>query len=253
MENAIMFINGESNFMSKAVLRSIRDANLEVIEVQTDISEIKHRQYEADIILFYMSDAPQIDNRIMTTISNICKESRKLVSLIGTPESLAAAQKEFGSEVISKTYTRPIDVRKIVDDLREMLNAHMEYIRKKHILLVDDDPDFLQIATSIFENTYYLDAMPSAKEAFNYLTVRKPDLILLDYEMPDMDGYEFFAEIRRSWKTSNIPVIFLTGKDDKESVMKIIDKKPDGYLLKSTPKQQLLESIDKFFADYILG
>ncbi len=70
--------------------------------------------------------------------------------------------------------------------------------------------------------------------------------------MPKMSGYEFLSEIRKNWKTADIPVIFLTGKDDKESVMHIIEKKPNGYLLKSTPKDQLLESIDNFFADHIL-
>ncbi len=94
--------------------------------------------------------------------------------------------------------------------------------------------------------------MNSASEAMKYLSEKKPDLILLDHEMPKMNGYEFLSEIRRSWKTAGIPVIFLTGKDDKEGVIQILEKKPDGYLLKSTPKDQLLESIDDFFANHIL-
>ncbi len=133
-----------------------------------------------------------------------------------------------------------------------MLSTREEYDRKKSILLVDDDTDFLQIAYSWFDGVYDVDFVSSAKEAIKYLSDKKPDLILLDHEMPKMSGYEFLAEIRKSWKTADIPVIFLTGKDDKDSVMQIIEKKPNGYLLKSTPKDQLLKSIDDFFADHIL-
>ena len=253
MTNAIVFIKGEPGFMVQAVLKNIRNANLDVIEIEADIVEIERHQYDSDIIMYYMGSAQQVNKRILECLSGMCKEFRKTLCLIGDSESLYTAEKTCDPGVVSVTYSRPLDVRVLVDDLKNMLSTHEEYARKKTILLVDDDTDFLQMANTWFSGTYVLDAVSSAKEALKYLNSKKPDLILLDYEMPKMSGYELLSEIRRAWKTADIPVIFLTGKDDKDSVMKIIDKKPDGYLLKSTPKQQLLSSIDKFFADYILG
>ena len=46
---------------------------------------------------------------------------------------------------------------------------------------------------------------------------------------------------------SDIPVIFLTSKNDKESILKVMELKPEGYILKSTPPKQILEEIDHFF------
>ncbi len=182
----------------------------------------------------------------------MCREYRKTLCIIGESNSLRKAEGTCDNGIITVSYKRPIDVRQLVSDLRKMMGTRVEYARRKSILLVDDDMDFLQIAYTWFDGVYDVDFVNSASEAMKYLSEKKPDLILLDHEMPKMNGYEFLSEIRRSWKTAGIPVIFLTGKDDKESVIQILEKKPDGYLLKSTPKDQLLESIDDFFANHIL-
>ena len=68
--------------------------------------------------------------------------------------------------------------------------------------------------------------------------------MLLDYEMPIVDGKQVLGMIRSESEFSDIPVIFLT---DKESVMQVMDLKPDGYLLKTMPPEQIKQSIDTFF------
>ena len=80
-----------------------------------------------------------------------------------------------------------------------------------------------------------------------YLATNRPDLILLDYEMPVTTGPQVLEMIRSESKTSDIPVIFLTGKGDKESVMKVVSLKPNGYLLKTMKKDELLKSVADFF------
>ena len=80
-----------------------------------------------------------------------------------------------------------------------------------------------------------------------------PDLILLDYDMPDIDGGKVFEKIRSNSLLAKIPVIFLTGKNDRETVMKIINQKPEGYLLKSVARSEIIEAIDGYFADKTLS
>lgn len=80
-----------------------------------------------------------------------------------------------------------------------------------------------------------------------YIADNTPDLILLDYEMPVTSGPQVLEMIRSETKVDSIPVIFLTGKGDRESVLKVLALKPDGYLLKSTPREQLIDTIDNFF------
>ena len=80
-----------------------------------------------------------------------------------------------------------------------------------------------------------------------YIADNKPDLILLDYEMPVTSGPQVLEMIRSEMKVGSIPVIFLTGKGDRESVLKVLALKPDGYLLKSMEKAALLKSLEEFF------
>ena len=88
----------------------------------------------------------------------------------------------------------------------------------------------------------------SGKIALSFMVQNPVDLILLDYEMPVMNGPEVLKAIRDTQSIKHIPVIFLTAKDDKESVMKVISLKPAKYLLKSMPKEKLIGAIDDFFS-----
>ena len=83
--------------------------------------------------------------------------------------------------------------------------------------------------------------------AIKYLSTNRPDLVLLDYEMPIVDGKQVLGMIRSEVEFADIPVIFLTSKGDKESVMQVMELKPDGYLLKTMPHEQIKKSVDTFF------
>ena len=85
-----------------------------------------------------------------------------------------------------------------------------------------------------------------------YIADNKPDLILLDYEMPVISGPQVLEMIRSESKVQSTPVIFLTGKGDRESVMKVMELRPDGYLLKSLPREKILASVREFFATHKL-
>ena len=83
--------------------------------------------------------------------------------------------------------------------------------------------------------------------AISFLATNRVDLILLDYEMPVISGLQVFEMLKTGDKTKDIPVIFLTGKDDKETVLKVISAKPEKYLLKNMPAEELLKAVDDFF------
>ncbi len=70
---------------------------------------------------------------------------------------------------------------------------------------------------------------------------------MLDYEMPITSGPQVMEMIRSEPNSEGIPIIFLTGKSDKESVMSVMALKPQGYMLKSMPKEEILKTIDNFF------
>ena len=83
--------------------------------------------------------------------------------------------------------------------------------------------------------------------AIKYLSTNRPDLVLLDYEMPIVDGKQVLEMIRSETEFADIPVMFLISKGDKESVMQVMSLKPDGYLLKTMPPEEIKQSVHAFF------
>ena len=111
------------------------------------------------------------------------------------------------------------------------------------ILLVDDSALQNRISKNILDAKYNVKVTMSANQALEVIAQGKPDLIVLDYDMPDFDGYHFLRVLREEPATANIPVIFLTGVVDKEHVSKVIPLKPDGYLLKPVSAEKLLSRV----------
>ena len=121
---------------------------------------------------------------------------------------------------------------------------------KKKILIIDDDGAMLRMMRTWLSVKYRVYMASSGKIALSFLAQTPVDLVLLDYEMPVMNGPEVLKEIRNTQDIKDLPVIFLTAKDDKDSVMKVVSLKPEKYLLKSMPKEKLISAIDDFFITY---
>ncbi len=81
------------------------------------------------------------------------------------------------------------------------------------------------------------------------LLAMTPDLILLDYEMPEINGFALMKNIRSLHPETKIPIIFFTGKNDRDHVFHVLENKPDGYLLKTSGRDTLLDTIRRFFAE----
>lgn len=90
----------------------------------------------------------------------------------------------------------------------------------KHILMVDDVTTNLKSAGEVLQPYYKVSMAKSGKQALKFLEKNKPDLILLDIMMPDMDGYQTMEEIKLDPSTANIPIIFLTADTEQESEIK---------------------------------
>ncbi len=117
-----------------------------------------------------------------------------------------------------------------------------------HLLLVDDDPLYLKMVRGWLSEKYMITAVKSGSQALSYLEGHTADLILLDYEMPGMTGARVFEELKKDPQTAGIPVIFLTGKSDSESVRLVMGQSPEGYLLKTMNRESIVAAIDNYFS-----
>ena len=117
----------------------------------------------------------------------------------------------------------------------------------KKILVVDDDITFLKMIKKWLMDEYQVTIVKSGMQAIKYIKGHRPDLILLDYDMPITDGTKTLEMLRSEPDSAEIPVIFLTGKADEETVMKVMSLKPQGYLLKSMKQADIVSAIDHYF------
>jgi putative two-component system response regulator len=112
------------------------------------------------------------------------------------------------------------------------------------IILVDDNPSNLRAGKNVLSEKYEVYTAPSAAKLFDLLGDIKPAMILLDIEMPEMNGYEAIKILKAGENTKNIPVIFLTGKTDTENELEGLDLGAIDYITKPFMPPLLLKRIE---------
>lgn len=145
----------------------------------------------------------------------------------------------------------PIEAGNAMAEVEEYLmkreEQEEEISAKRKILVVDDSATIRQSVKSLLEGDYEVALAESGVAAIRTVTLNRPDLILLDYEMPVCDGRQTLEMLRLVPEFADIPVIFLTGRSDPDSVRKVMVLKPAGYLLKYLKPAEIKEKIDGFF------
>lgn len=114
---------------------------------------------------------------------------------------------------------------------------------KKIILIVDDDRLTLSTAQKLLEGEYKAVAVNSGKQAFKYLERHTPDLILLDINMPELDGFEVMAKLQRDTHWNKIPVIFLTADRSAETEIECFRVGANDYISKPFEPNIMLSRI----------
>lgn len=117
-------------------------------------------------------------------------------------------------------------------------------VEKKTVLVVDDDPMMLKLIKEQLKDIYSVATAINSNIAFKFLENKGADLILLDYEMPGENGAQVLEKLRGNENTAHLPVIFLTGINDKDKIRKVLELKPQGYLLKPIDREKLRSIIE---------
>ncbi len=117
---------------------------------------------------------------------------------------------------------------------------------RKRILVIDDDPMVLKLVKAHLDAEYNVASAISGKIAYKYLATKKVDLILLDYEMPEENGPQVYANIRNmDSEVKNVPIVFLTGVTEREKLVKALMLKPNGYMAKPVSGPKLISTVSK--------
>lgn len=139
-----------------------------------------------------------------------------------------------------------IKAENVMDEIKQYLTDRAVN-RKNKILVVDDSITMRHFLKELLDKDYDVEMVDSGLSAFRSIILRRPDLVILDYDMPICDGKQVLEMIRGEKDFEDIPVIFLTGRGDVESIRQVMSLTPEGYILKTTRPEEIKKSIEIFF------
>lgn len=140
----------------------------------------------------------------------------------------------------------PLAVQNEMAETRNYFHMRKESGKPK-ILLVDDSITIREGIRRLLVGDYEVSAVQSGVAAIRAITLDKPDLVLLDYDMPVCDGRHVLEMLRSEKEFADVAVIFLTSRDDPESVKKVLSLKPEGYMMKYLKPAEIRQRVDTFF------
>lgn len=241
----ILFISNSSSYFNITIGNKLKE-EYDIVEVKAETNEMSKVPDNIGTWMLFLDKELLESPKDMIFIKDKALENEAMLFLIGEEDEIAEAKKYLSISLIQKEFARPIDVNDIVKTVDECIKTNGSHLKKK-ILVVDDSGAMLRNVKGWLGEKYQVALANSGAMAIKYLTLNRPDLVLLDYEMPVVDGKQVLEMMRGEAEFSSIPVIFLTGKSDKESVLKVMELKPEGYLLKTLPPEEIVKNIDDFF------
>lgn len=241
----ILVVAEKTGFLPRAIADQLgEEYGYQVTLVELDMQKLFEVEGAFEAALLYMEgEASEFMQELLYLRDKLVEEVTP-VFYIG--EDMGSLREIFPAHILKEVFERPIDVKISAKKVDSYIKLHGRHMKKK-ILVVDDSGAVLRSVKGWLEDKYQVILANSGAMAIKYLATNRPDLVLLDYEMPVVDGRQVLEMMRTEMEFSDIPVIFLTSKNDKESILKVMELKPEGYILKSTPPRKILEEIDSFF------
>lgn len=249
MKNFII-LTDENSYLTASFEGAFEKCNMRAkVTGITEAKELIEQKITSGLLICTSPDLPKKTTGIKA-VADLAIKRNLPVFIMGNKEELNLVWTIIPKEMVAEAFLRPINMGSMVASICEKLEKCSKASEKKKILAVDDSGIILRNIKHLLEDTYQVILANSGAMAIKYLTLNTVDLILLDYEMPIVDGKQVMQMIREDNEFQNIPIIFLTGKNDTESVMKVMELKPDGYLLKTMEPKKLHQAIDNFFATH---
>ena len=249
----IVIIMFQYSVIVKGIERKLAEMEYNVVTVTEHLEDaVNSHAAGAALFLFYLPGDIMDDHLKKNSLLRICeslKEKNGKMIILG--------EKKYHEEILSDIpdvgrygwMDRPVDMNLLEDMVYKEINRVQERVAKKRILIVDDDPSYAKMVREWIKDDYRVDIVTAGMQAISFLLKvpenEKVDMILLDYEMPVVDGPQVLQMLRQDPATDHIPVIFLTGIGTKEAVSRVMSLKPDGYLLKSTTRADILSFLKK--------
>ncbi len=246
MADKILFVSEGESFIINSMMKKINEEGKETIFSLLNTDELKRIGNEIDKhVYLYIGKIEDVNEDALAFLRDYCSDNNFELNILGHENDIRVLNEQIFKEGFAKEFYRPLNVHDLVEAILDATDDGAGRHLLGHVLVVDDSGTMLTTIREWLKDRYRVSMVNSASSAIAFLDKKKPDLILLDYEMPECNGADFLEMMRTDY--DDIPVIFLTGHNDQETIKKIIGLKPAGYLLKSLPKEKIVGMIDTFF------
>ena len=247
MKDSVLIISKVDSFMVNAIKVKLESSGFSCDFESTDSPGILKSIDDRRVIVLYVDDSIFEKPDLLIYLRDKCNDDDKKLILIGSPSEFTGISGFISDNFLAGKLERPIDINDLIAILISVSSTTVTDEDKKSILIVDDDATYLRTVRDWLKDIYKVYMANSGIQALTWLAKNHADLILLDYMMPVTTGKEILEMLRSEDFSKDIPVIFLTGKSDIETVKSVMHLKPEGYLLKSINKDVLRSELEKFF------
>ncbi len=244
MSNNVQIIATAETFIVKGLLMRLKENGINAYFTSDKVEDIKIHQDGTNLFVYYLDE---VTPKTLIYLKDICLESHRYVMFIGNPVEYEEALKYLPESTVQEFFDRPLKMDAFLDSVKNYFTDEMMEARKKSILIIDDDVSYMRTIRSWLMDSYRVSMANSGIQAITWLAKNKADLILLDYEMPVTAGPKVLEMFRSDMSIKDIPVMFLTAKGDKASIVRVLALKPADYILKTIDKTTLHAKIDAFF------
>ena len=243
----VLLITYQFSVVVKSIENKLKELGYIVNSLSDNAELMMDMMRSSDLVVTYLPNDAAEDSVKISCISLICdsvKEAGINMIFIGEPSCKDSLSKALPKIEAFEWVNRPLDIEKFGHTVAKAIDTRPDIFAKKRILLIDDDPSYAKMIREWIKDSYRVDIVTAGMQAIKFLLKVKEDepvdLILLDYEMPVVDGPQVLQMHRQDAATADIPVVFLTGIGTKEAVARVMALKPKGYILKSTTRENLL-------------
>ncbi len=243
----VVILSATDSFLAGSIKNRLDTKGINTVFVHTDIKEMKYAMSGAALILFFQSDNTEQIPESLVYLKDKVEECNCGLIMIGNQQEFDAVKKIIPEHIVTEWVKRPLDIDYLLKCVSTYLNENTGEKRKKTVLIVDDDFNYMHTVFEWLKEDYHVGMALNGVQAISYLAKNKADLILLDYEMPIADGPQVLSMLKNDAGTGDIPVMFLTGHGDRESVLSVVGLSPVDYLLKTIDKETLRLKLRDFF------
>ena len=245
----VAIISVTDSFLAKSLITKLEGNGIRSVFAHAEIKEMEECiGDETQLVIFFMSEDIESMPETIVYLKDIVLDKDMGLMLIGESGEYEFLKKTVPEQSVTEWFRRPLDIDSLIRKAEAYLEENTGEKRKKTVLIVDDDITYMRTVYEWLKGSYHVGMASNGVQAISYLAKNKADLVLLDYEMPVADGPQVLSMLKNDPETGQIPVMFLTGHGDRDSVLSVVDLSPVDYLLKTIDRETLLKKLGDFFS-----